>query len=82
VGDFSIDIGLLVPTLRVGTRFFRRSASAVATQSVADGAFPRRTVGTSMSRPCRWRPKREPAIAYKLAAVIAGDAARVLGATG
>ena len=33
---------VLVPTLCVGTRFSRRSASDRATQSVAGSAFPRR----------------------------------------
>jgi zinc protease len=36
----------LVPTLRMGTSFFRRSASIVPTPGMKKGAFPLRTVGT------------------------------------
>jgi hypothetical protein len=35
---------------RVGTRSCQRSALAAATPSVVDGVFPRRIVGTRISR--------------------------------
>ena len=55
------------PTLRVGGGSCRPSASVAATRSVADGAFPRRTVGTRTNGP-RVRASTHPTPHSPLAA--------------